>query len=387
MISLMENLASRQAPEKSKQGSKPRICMPTFRNVAKMPFHCGRHEAQDVLAEVEDVDMISLEPGSGFRFKERWQRRLLFRDVSRRLIFQNPGLRKVRLTREYDLFMVVCATYWDLPYVNAIEGWRDQCKTSVCWLDEMWVSEIPYYKYWLHVLNQFDYVFVGFRGTVDPLSKAIGRSCHWVPGAVDTLRFSPFPKSPERVIDVYSVGRRGEDMHQALLQAAARQEIFYVYDTFQGVGLEVSDARQHREFLANMAKRSRFFVVAPTKTTYTQGQVEIAYRYYEGAAAGAVMIGQSPNIEAFGKIFPWPDAVIHTQPDGSDTMDVIASLSSEPERMAMISRRNTAEALLRHDWVHRWKQIFQLADIQPSPGMAARESRLKELADLAINGA
>jgi hypothetical protein len=175
-------------------------------------------------------------------------------------------------------------------------------------------------------------------------------------------------------------------MHRVLLQASARQEIFYAYDTFQGVGLEVTDARQHREFLANMAKRSRFFVVAPTKTEYTKEQVEIAYRYYEGAAAGAVMIGQSPGIEAFRRMFPWPDAVVHTQPDGSDTMETIACLSSQPERMAMISRRNTAEALLQHDWVYRWKEIFRLADIAPLPGLAAREKRLKELADLAING-
>jgi hypothetical protein len=48
-----------------------------------------------------------------------------------------------------------------------------------------------------------------------------------------------------------------------------------------------------------------------------------------------------------------------------------------------IGRRNAAEALLRHDWVYRWKEILRIAGLAPSPEMDARERRLKELAALA----
>ena len=47
--------------------------------------------------------------------------------------------------------------------------------------------------------------------------------------------------------------------------------------------------------LANMVKRSRFFVVAPAKAgteAGSRGQVEVGLRYYEAAAGGAVMVGQ-----------------------------------------------------------------------------------------------
>jgi hypothetical protein len=165
--------------------------------------------------------------------------------------------------------------------------------------------------------------------------------------------------------------------------------MFYVYDTFPSIFTEVYDHQQHRDFYANLAKRSKYFMVAPGKMDAfeeTQGQVTIGFRYYEGAAAGAVMVGEPPNCPEFLDMFGWPDVVLQVQPDGSDVQDVLADLNAEPERVSKISRRNAAEALLRHDWVYRWKKIFQVAGIEPSPRMVERERRLKELADLALDG-
>jgi hypothetical protein len=381
---------SRQTILESKPSRKPRICIPTARNFTRRFFQCGFYEAQDVLREIDDVELIVLEPGRQFAFREKWQRRLLFRDFSKKLVFANPGLHKFRLTGEYDLFVAHCQTWWDLLYINAIEGWKEHCKTSVCWIDELWASAIPKYKYLLHALNRFDHVFVGYSGTVAPLSRAIGKTCHWLPGGVDTLRFSPFPKPPSRVVDVYSIGRRWEKIHRTLLAAAERRELFYVYDTFPTVFTEVYDHREHRESYANAAKRSRYFMVAPGKMDLleeTQGQVAIGYRYYEGAAAGAVMIGEAPNCEEFRTMFPWQNAVVQIRPDGSDVLDVLADLSAKPGLCSAMSHRNAAGALLCHDWLYRWKQIFKVADLDPLPGMIEREQRLKIMAALALTNA
>jgi hypothetical protein len=337
---------------------------------------------------VDDVDLICLEAGWGSPLKDSWQRRLLFRDVSRRLNFLNLALHRVRLTREYDLFAIVCQNYWDLLYINAIDGWEDCCKTKVCWIEEIWAEQMWQYKYWLPVLRRFDHVFIGLRGSVTSLSNAINRTCHWLPSAVDMLRFSPYPNPPARLIDVYSIGRRSEGIHRALLQAAGCGEIFYIYDTFQGADMQAYNYQEHRDLLANVAKRSLYFVVAPPKMDVpgeTQGQVEVGYRYYEGAAAGTVMIGQVPDCEAFRELFPWQDAVVPIRPDGSDVIEVLSGLASQAERTSAISRKNATEALLRHDWVYRWKEIFRVAGIEPSPRMAARERRLQDLADLALN--
>jgi len=226
---------------------------------------------------------------------------------------------------------------------------------------------------------------VSARGSVAALSDAIGRPCRWLPDAIDTLRFSPYPNPPTRVIDVYSIGRRREDIHRALLEAAGRRDIFYVYDTFGGSMSDVLNYREHRDFFSNTAKRSQFFVVTPAKVGIpeeTGGQVEVGARYYEGASAGTVMIGQAPECEAFRELFPWQDAVISLQADGSDVIKVLSRLEAEPGRVSAISRRNAAEALLRHDWVYRWNEILRVAGMEPSPRMKLREQRLRDLAEL-----
>jgi spore maturation protein CgeB len=382
-----KNAGLRDVAASPTRSASPRICMPTWRNFTTRAFRCGLYEAEDVLVDIDDVDLISLDMTWGKWFTENWLRRPLYHDVSGKLVFANPGLKKVRLSRDYDVFIAVCSTFWDVPYINAVARWRDHCKISVCWIDELWASQILNYKYWLPALSQFDYVFAGCKGTVSALSQVTNRACHWLPGGVDALRFSPFPYPAARVIDVYSIGRRYQGIHDEMLKAAKRGELFYVHDTHLNLGnAEVYDHRQHRDLLANMAKRSRYFMVGAAKMDALderQGQVEVGHRYYEGAAAGTVMIGEVPDCEAYRELFGWPEAVIQAHPDGSDIMAVLRDLGADPERTAAIRGRNAKEALLRHDWVYRWNEMFRVTGIKPSPGIAARERHLKDIADFA----
>jgi len=370
------------------QVAKARICMPTIRSILRQAFRCGLYEAQDVLVATNDVDLIDLQPGPLFRLRDLWQKRLLGRGVLPSLASVNPGLQRVRLTQDYDLFIAVCQNPWDLIYINAIDGRKERCKVSVCWLDELWATDFSTCRDLLRQLRNFDYVFLGSQGMVGPLSDFLNQHCYFLPAGTDTIRFTPFPHPPVRSIDVYAIGRRWKGIHQALLGAASKNELFYIHDSYQDMAdMEPLDYRQHRELFANMAKRSRYFLVSPAKMDSpdeTRGQVEIGYRYFEGAAAGAVMIGQAADSEAFRELFSWPDAVVEIRPDGSDTLDVLADLDANPERVAAISRRNAVESLLQHDWLHRWKKIFQLSGIEASPGMTAREEHLKRLAHAAL---
>ncbi len=383
MSSLKGSDTVRGGPDAQRLLRKPRICMPSGRNFKKKAWLCGHYEAQDVLAEIDDVDLICLDPGRHYESRARWQLRLMYRDVTRKVVYANPGLCPVRLTGEYDLFLARCQTYKDLLDINAIKGWKDHCRTSVCWIDEMWTARIPEQKYWLHALRQFDHVFIGFHGTIGPLSEAVGRQLHFLPGAVDALRFTPLPDGPERVIDGFSIGRRWEGIHRALLKWAKSKGKFYMYDTFAGSQVEPYDHRPHRDHFAELARRCRFFVVAPGKfdcVDETQGQEEVGHRYFEGAAAGAVMVGQAPKCDAYHDLFPWADAVVELLPDGSDTQEILEQLAADPERLDAISRRNAEQALLHHDWVYRWKEIYRVAGLEPSEGMLAREKELHRLA-------
>jgi hypothetical protein len=377
------------AIERRDGGRRPRICLPTARLFSRMAFQCGHLEAQDVLAECDDVDLLHLEAEPGFSRKLQWLRRLMYRDVTRRLAFVNPGVKPVRLERDYDVLVVMCQGYWEFLYVNALEGWRERCKTAICWIDELYAADLPRFKYWLPSLRRFDHVVVGMHGTALPLSEALGQPCPYVPGGVDALRFTPFPDPPERVIDVYSVGRRLEGLHHMLLKLAARDSLFYLYDTLQTGGSQAPDHREHRELYASAAKRSRFFMVAPGKVDspeQTGGQSEVGFRYYEAAAAGAVMIGQVPGSPSYREMFGWPDAVIPVSPDGSDLEGILSELSHRPERIHAISRRNAEEALVRHDWSDRWSRILAIAGLPAGPGLSARAKTLQALADQVRRG-
>lgn len=368
----------------------PRICMPTFSAFETGAFRTGFLEGQDILVECEAVELIHLEPSRLFEYRKNFLSRLVYHDISRRLVFRNPGLRPVRLTKEYDLFLLVCPWWQDVWYANAIQEWQDHCRVSVCWIMEQWVHAVPDIEYWLPILSRFDHVIVGIDGSGKALGDAIGRPpCPEIHQGVDAIRFSPYPNPPSRTIDVYSMGRRLEGIHRALLPLAAQNKIFYVYDTVQTGASHVPDHRQHRQLYANMAKRSRFFMVAPGKANcpeLTRGQSALGPRYYDGSAAGAVLLGQKADCATFRRHFDWPDAVIELQPDGSDAVEVLSKLSADPERIREISRRNAVEALRRHDWIYRWKEILGLAGLRPTSAMAAREKRLGELAEWAREG-
>jgi hypothetical protein len=359
-------------------GVKTRVLMPTWRRFSAPAFRGGLFEAQDVFAEIDDVDLLCLEASTAWPSREKWLRQFLWRDVSRQLIYVNPGLRPVTLRQDYDLLVVLCQQWYELLYLNAVQGWRDRCRTAVCWLDEVYTADLPASRYWLNALNQFDHILVPYKSTADALTRILDRPCHCVPRAVDTLRFSPFP---DRVIDVLSVGKRLPAIHTALLGLAEEDDLFYLHDTFtEGGNLLMQNVTQHRTMFANMLKRSRFFMVAPGKILdyhETKGQMEVGMRYYEGAAAGAVMLGQAPEGDTFHALFDWPQSVVSVQTDGSDIRETIRGLLAEPRILEEISARNVFHTTGRHDWLYRWQTILQLADLSESPRLDGRQARLQ----------
>lgn len=361
--------------------------MPSFAGFARNAFRAGFYEAQDVLVECDDVDLIPLKPRWQFARKSKWMNRLVYHDVTRTLVNCNPGFEPVRLKSDYDLFIAVCAWWRDVWNVNAIQDWRDHCRTSVCWIDELWSHNLASLKYWLPILRKFDHIIIGTSGSAKYLSEMLGRPCHEVQGGVDTIRFSPYPNPPERVVEFYNVGRKSERIHNRLLQWAQNENHFYMHDTLENSGnRQTIDYRQHRDQYANVAKRSCFFGVAPGKVDSAKergGQASLGLRYFEGSAAGAVLVGQSPDCEAFRQHFDWPEAVVEAKPDGSDIIEVLSRITADSDQLHEMSSRNAEQALRRHDWVYRWKDILGIAGLTPRPAMECREKRLTELADIA----
>lgn len=119
----------------------------------------------------------------------------------------------------------------------------------------------------------------------------------------------------------------------------------------------------------------------------TEGQQEVGFRFFEGAAAGVVMIGEPPNVASFSENFDWPDAVVRLPLGSTEIGAVIDELEGQPERVARIRRDNVANALRRHDWVYRWNQVLEVVGLEPTAAARNRQARLAALAGAGSSGA
>jgi hypothetical protein len=376
-LNFANKLDRESGPSIDSQPSNPRILIFSLRNVfGKALFRCPHFEFEDLICDVDSAEVLAptLDPSSR---RSSFATKLAFHAP----IALNPGVQNISPPGQYDILFTICGWPQDLLVFNAVSNLRDICKKSVCLLDELWANHIFKARHFLSILAKFDVVALYYSQTVKPLSEIIGNRCFYLPPGVDTISFCPYPNPPERVVDVYSIGRRSETTHQKLLDMVRENGLFYLHDSIGGS--QAINSKEHRTLFANVAKRSRYFIVNPGKIDeahLTGGQIEIGNRYFEGAASGAIMVGERPNTEAFEELFDWPEAVIHL-PYGSCEIDaIIKNLARDTEREDRIRRTGIEQSLLRHDWVYRWEAILKEAGFEPTQRMLERKAHLRKLA-------
>lgn len=357
----------------------PRVLTFSQRNIYEPEvWRSSFYEFEEILSQIDSVEMLSPKPKKWYEHGKRVALRI-GRDSA---IPINPGIPKIKLDKYYDLFFTVCEKPSELLNVNAVAGWKDHCKVSICWLIEFYEKDMALHKSCLKVLSKFDYVIFMFDKS-DLFRKVIHGKGSYLPAGIDAILFCPYPKQLKRFIDVYSIGRRSEQTHRALLRMAQQNKIFYVYDTISD--LHTYNVKQHRFLMANMAKRSRYFIVNPGKIDSpdeTGGQSEFGYRYFEGAAPGTIMIGEHPRNDEFKRVFTWPDAVVHLPFDSDKIESIIHELDMKPDRQEKIRRNNVIQSLLHHDWVYRWETILKIAGLKPLPELLKRKKHLKNLSEM-----
>lgn len=361
---------------------QPRTLIFSQRNLTKsQPYRCAHFEFEDVIANVDDAVILSPRIDSS-----TWQYPFAKQFAYHTPIKLNPGVERVSLHSNFDLFVAVCGGPPDLLRISAIRDWRAHCKKAICLIDEVWVKEVRNYRNYLHMLRDFDLVVLYYSQSVGPIDEMIGeKRCIFLPPGVDATRFCPYPNPPKRDVDVYSIGRRSAVTHGAFLRMAAKNGFFYLHDSTSAD--HVLDWQEHRNLFANVAKRSRYFIVNPgliDRPDVRGNQIEIGNRYFEGAAAGNILLGERPRNGEFEKFFDWPDALIDLPYNSPDAEEIVRELDQQPEREARIRKLNIQQSLLRHDWVYRWEAILKAVGVSPLPRLEARKEQLRGLADQVI---
>jgi len=373
-------------------GRDARVLTFSMRRVATLVAYCTLYEFEDVIARETGADRVEPESVDGLEFLRKVYK--VARAVTRspalasRLI---PGFGALRLEKDYDLFLPVFNNPYELFALNAIPAWRDRSRFAACFISEVWQQFLP--EYLIETLARFDRIYLGVTQPIEAVARITGRPCAYLPLATDAVLFSPYPDPPPRGIDVCGIGRRSPLTHETLLALARDRGLFYYYDTVRAPDVvnsqrqttfNVSNPAEHRFLLANLLKRSRYFIANRARANepeVTRGVEEIAGRFFEGAAAGAIMLGDPPRTETFRALFDWPDVVLPVPVDAPGIGDTIAQLDADPVRTERIRRDGVVNSLLRHDWVHRLRAIFDAFGMAPTPGMLAREARLRGLAE------
>jgi hypothetical protein len=367
-----------------------KVLLLSQRRISDLVAFCLAYEFEDTLQAVTDAERIDATDFASLEFSRRAYKLTRLLSGSPRLAAQlAPHPRgAATLGGEYDLFFPIFSNAFELYSLATIPDWRRRSRKAACFITEVWTDQLP--QYLLELLSEFDHIFSGLQHCVEDVARITGRPCSYLPLAADVLRFAPATPDQMRPIDVCNIGRRSQVTHHALLADAARRNSFYYFDTVAASGTDmkqrtfrVDNAQEHRVMLATILKRSRYFIANRSHVNnpeFTAGRDEISARFYEGIAAGTVMIGEAPRTAEFKRQFDWPDAVIHLPFDSADIGSILAELNANPARLAAASRRNVREAALRHDWVYRITTVFDVLKLTPTEKMAARSAQLEQIA-------
>jgi Glycosyl transferases group 1 len=383
-----------QEPDAADADPRLNVLLLSQRRIADLAAYCLAYEFEDTFAAVADAQRVDVTDFPALEFSRRAYK-------FARLASGSPGLARrfapsprarVVLARDFDLFFPVFSHTYQLYSLATIPNWRQRCRKAACFISEVWSDMLP--GYLLELLSAFDHVFIGHRHPVKDVARITGRPCTYLPLAVDVLRFAPFSSDQPRPIEVCNIGRRSPVTHQALLDDAERRRSFYYYDTVAASGSDLKDRtfrvdspHEHRRKLATLLKHSRYFIANRSyvnRPEFTAGRDEVSARFYEGAAAGAVMIGEAPRTQEFKQQFDWPDALIHAPFDSPDIARMLADLNGDPERLRAVRRNNVRQAAQRHDWLHRILAVFDTLGLAPTEKMRARAKRLEQIASDAL---
>ncbi len=332
---------------------------------------CGTYEFEDLAGAVDAVDLMSAN-GHGGRLGRRIERFVPG-------AFAMPP--KLDRGEPYDLLFASFHSLPELARLHPLGRILGLARRTVVNIDELWGTELPYHTGDLAMLRRFDHVFTPCAGALELVRAATGRPCDYLAPSIDALRFAPRAPALRRVIDIHLMGRRRADLHRALREAAEKTERFYLFDAGQ-YNVPIPNYVEHRLRLADLIQRTRFFVVDVANSDKPEkrgNQHEFGPRFVEGAAGGAILIGQAPGTKTFESQF-WPGAVHAIEPDSAAIARVLDDLDANPEDANRMRRTNVAQVMRRHDGVYRWEQILRAVGLAPLPALSARKQQLDRLA-------
>lgn len=362
-----------------------RVLTWSLRNIQNFVYNSCLFEFEDIISDVDNADVFAPPQYNLFN-------RVLNKAVASKprlmkplpLTAVNPYIKSEKLQKNYDIYFVTLDFPWYVSSLNLLKGWRKQCELAVCYIIEVWDEDLSKMSGFMDFFNQFDLICLGTHNALKKVQSMTDTPCMYLPPGIDTLKFYPnFSDKKSRSIDICSLGRRSSVTHSALTDKAAKENFFYYHELTTGSVLRVEDHQAHRTLIANILKNSRYYITNYAKANLpklTASAHEIGYRFFEGAAAGNVMIGAPPKGDLFQKYFDWENAIIPISFNEPNIGAILDEIDATPGYVEQIQTRNVMNSLLKHDWVYRWEQVLQKLGLPSTQGIQNRKQQLAQMA-------
>jgi hypothetical protein len=209
--------------------------------------------------------------------------------------------------------------------------------------------------------REWDVRVTSFDDAVPLLERETGRPWHHADQAV-SLDYFPLVPPEERVIHFSSYGRHHPRVHEATLRFCKGNGLYYDFTTHDRSGPTADPLTLFRQFALHLSHSFSTFCwpVEVTNPARAGDLSPITCRWFEAAAAGAVVLGQPPKNPHFRQFFG-DDSVTQINPE-AEVSAIVNQLEQIWRQRAELSARSAA---LRQklgpqlDWSDRVKRMLK----------------------------
>lgn len=243
------------------------------------------------------------------------------------------------------------------------------------------VAQLLWKRYKL--LASLDAIFVGNENFVTPISEGLKIPMHYLPMAANVHDVNA--RLGNRPIAVTGFGRQEPKVASLLSDTFNRPEsdrLFYSTNYIRSTAL--IDWRRYRATFWQILRQSKLSMAFDQLYYNPSGTNEIAYvgpRWFEGLAAGTVIIGKAPRTPDTKRLLDWEDATIDLPDEAEPAVQAICDLLDDLPRVEAAIRRNLVHMNLRHDWRHRAFDMLGTLGLDVPQNLADQIGALKDRAE------
>jgi hypothetical protein len=219
-------------------------------------------------------------------------------------------------------------------------------------------------------LPKLDHLFVITPSLAKEVQQIHSINASFLPLATNTFPLNGY--QPQRSIDVLSYGRTNEQVHAQLQQFnEPESRRLYMHSTFAGT--EVHNMKEHVTLLNRLLQRSKISLCFEASNLERfRGRSPLLYRWFEGWAAGCVIVGKKPTSKSIEALMSWQDSTLNIPDEPDEVIPFFEALLQNEPRLQEIARRNYVECRLRHDWRYRFRDLFEVLNL-PLPAQLTEQ--------------